>query len=567
MVALISIPLVGIGWLLIDRYRGAAAAAVEKNLQIAVERVGESASGDLVAMEGQLETVANILRDPAFGLPFVKSAVSGAPNLGAVGIYDNKGVKIDVIRKPGDDSVMPETLAPNLKAEVDKAGRAVGEVVASPSGPRLPLVLPVSGSGATWYVLAELPTAKLADQVFALVGQHFDNNHEKLELIDSVFVLDRKLRVVAHPDPELVQTMHDMSKEPVLHALDLSEVGDTAFMRFTEFTGPKGPMFGTVYRPASLPLLIVAQTPRAQALGAFDAARTFVIIAIAVSIVLAIIAAFLITRRVTAPLLELAAFASELGQRKFDKRLAITTGDEFEVVGESMSAAAAALQAGDEQLKKEAAIRSDLGRYLPGQLVDLVIRREHKIELGGERRCVTVLFADVASFTSLTEQHPPDVVVAILNQLFTILTDIVFRHGGTVDKFIGDCVMAFWNAPEEDSAHATHALYAAEDMLRWLEIGNESWRANYGVTIHLAIGVNTGEVIVGNLGSDTRMEYTCIGDPVNVAARLEGLARPQQIVVSRATKDAAGDGFDYLPAGTQRIPGRVEPLELFEVVV
>ena len=154
--------------------------------------------------------------------------------------------------------------------------------------------------------------------------------------------------------------------------------------------------------------------------------------------------------------------------------------------------------------------------------------------------------------------------MAILNQLFTILTEIVFRHAGTVDKFIGDCVMAFWGAPEDQPDHAARAVATAEDMLRWLDVGNEAWQAQYGVTIHLAIGIHTGEAVVGNFGSETRMEYTCIGDTVNVAARLEALARPQQILASRATRDAA-DGADYIPLGTHQVPGRVEPLELFEV--
>ena len=178
-----------------------------------------------------------------------------------------------------------------------------------------------------------------------------------------------------------------------------------------------------------------------------------------------------------------------------------------------------------------------------------------------------VLFADVASFTSLTESFPPDVVAAILNELFTILTEIVFRHGGTVDKFIGDCVMAFWNAPDDQADHAARAVAAATDMLRWLEIGNEAWQARHGVTLRLAIGVNTGEVVVGNFGAKQRMTYTCIGDAVNVAARLEGIARPQQILVARATRDAAPDAADYRAIGAQRLSGRLDPIEVFEVAV
>jgi adenylate cyclase len=157
------------------------------------------------------------------------------------------------------------------------------------------------------------------------------------------------------------------------------------------------------------------------------------------------------------------------------------------------------------------------------------------------------------------------VMVTILNQLFTILTEIVFRHGGTVDKFIGDCVMAFWGAPDDQADHAARAVAAAEDMQSWIEAGNEDWQRSYGVTIRLAIGVHTGEAVVGNFGSETRMEYTAIGDTVNVAARLEAIARPQQILVSEATRQAAGDDFEYVALGSRQVAGKSEAVELYEV--
>ena len=166
-------------------------------------------------------------------------------------------------------------------------------------------------------------------------------------------------------------------------------------------------------------------------------------------------------------------------------------------------------------------IRTDLGRYIPGELVDQIVRRERDMGLGGTRREISVLFADVVGFTPMTEQLEPEHIVTILNELFTILTQIVFRHGGTVDKFLGDCVMALWGAPTEQSDHASRAVEAAEDMLSWLETGNERWQETFGVTIQLAIGVHCGTAVVGNIGSEKRMEYTAIGDVVNVAARLE----------------------------------------------
>jgi adenylate cyclase len=145
------------------------------------------------------------------------------------------------------------------------------------------------------------------------------------------------------------------------------------------------------------------------------------------------------------------------------------------------------------------------------------------------------------------------------------LSEIVFRHGGTIDKFIGDCVMAVWGAPIASDDHAHRALQAAEDMLRFLENANPSWQEKYGMTIRLGIGVNTGAAIVGNVGSDKRMEYTVIGDTVNVAARLEGIAGPDQVLVGEATYARVGDDFEFEAIGERTLTGRSAPSQIYSL--
>ncbi|RLB48759.1 MAG: adenylate/guanylate cyclase domain-containing protein, partial [Deltaproteobacteria bacterium] len=173
--------------------------------------------------------------------------------------------------------------------------------------------------------------------------------------------------------------------------------------------------------------------------------------------------------------------------------------------------------------------------------------------------------ADVVAFTPLTERLSPEEVVSLLNELFTVMTELVFRHGGTVDKFVGDCVMAVFGAPTAQADHARRALDCAEDMMRWLSTANPGWEERYGATVQLAIGVHSGEAIVGNIGSERRMEYTAIGDVVNVAARLEAIARPMQILVSSATKEAVGESHEFAEIGERVLSGRQDPVELWEV--
>jgi class 3 adenylate cyclase len=176
------------------------------------------------------------------------------------------------------------------------------------------------------------------------------------------------------------------------------------------------------------------------------------------------------------------------------------------------------------------------------------------------------MFADVVAFTPLTEQHEPERVVAILNELFTFMTEIIFKHGGIIDKFIGDCVMAVFGAPTSRDDDALRAARAAEEMMRWLEVGNARWKKELGFELQMGIGINTGEAVVGNIGSNKRMEYTVIGDTVNVAARLEALARPGQILLTEVMAEAIEDEFDTASLGEHQLVGKQEPIEIFALV-
>jgi adenylate cyclase len=177
-----------------------------------------------------------------------------------------------------------------------------------------------------------------------------------------------------------------------------------------------------------------------------------------------------------------------------------------------------------------------------------------------------VLFADVVAFTPLAESRPPEQVVALLNELFSMLTEIVFRHDGMVDKFIGDCIMAVWGAARPTPDHARLGLAAARDMVRFLETANESWKAKYDVEIRLGIGVNSGDALVGNIGSDKRMEFTVVGDVVNVAARLEAIARPNQVLVGEGAQIAGGEAFDLEPIGERNLTGRKAPSKVYSLI-
>ncbi|GAB4121731.1 MAG: adenylate/guanylate cyclase domain-containing protein [Sideroxydans sp.] len=181
----------------------------------------------------------------------------------------------------------------------------------------------------------------------------------------------------------------------------------------------------------------------------------------------------------------------------------------------------------------------------------------------GESRQVSVLFSDIRGFTTLSEKRTPEQVVELLNRYFSLQVEVIFRHGGSLDKFIGDAIMAFWGAPLDDAEHARHAVEAALEMGEVLqrfrhELGEAD--ANFDV----GIGIHSGPAVVGLIGSEQRREYTAIGDTVNLASRIEGLTKGvSRILVSRDTMQACGDAFAFQSFGSFKVKGREQEVELF----
>lgn len=222
-----------------------------------------------------------------------------------------------------------------------------------------------------------------------------------------------------------------------------------------------------------------------------------------------------------------------------------------------------------ERREREATI-GIFGRFLdPRVVAGLVEAGELNRDQKPEAREITILFSDIRGFTTLSETRTPEQVVHLLNRYFSKQVAVIFKHGGTLDKFIGDAVMAFWNAPTESPGHAEKAVAAALDMTLALdEFKRELAAGGEGLgDFDVGIGLHTGPAVVGFLGSDTRMEYTAIGDTVNLGSRIEsatkGVAR---VLVSDATKAACGAGsrFQFIHRGQFHVKGREQPVDLYE---
>jgi adenylate cyclase len=209
------------------------------------------------------------------------------------------------------------------------------------------------------------------------------------------------------------------------------------------------------------------------------------------------------------------------------------------------------------------------GRYVSRDVYSQLMANPDQAELGGGRREMTVLFSDIRGFTTVTEKGEPEALVSQLNEYFTRMVEIVFRHKGTVDKFVGDMVMALFAAPLDDPDHAEHAVAAAVDMVKELGELNRAWVAKGMTQLDIGVGVNSGEMIAGNIGSSSIMSYTVIGDNVNLGSRLESLNKEYKtrIIISDATRTRLKGQYETRPLGDVVVKGKSKPVAIFEIKV
>jgi adenylate cyclase len=218
-----------------------------------------------------------------------------------------------------------------------------------------------------------------------------------------------------------------------------------------------------------------------------------------------------------------------------------------------------------ERLAKEEVARANYSRFLPEYVVKQMLENPNSFKLGGVTQTVTVLFADIRGFTRISEHAVPEKIVQLLNRYFSAMTDIIFAHGGTLDKYLGDGLMALFGAPTVTPKDAGNAMAAAVAMQRRMLSINDELQAEGYPEIGIGIGLHTGEAIVGYIGSERRSEYTAIGDTVNTASRLESNAKAGVILVSEVTAKAAKSRYQLAARDPINVKNREQPVPLFEI--
>ncbi|MCK4244339.1 MAG: CHASE2 domain-containing protein [Candidatus Omnitrophica bacterium] len=211
-------------------------------------------------------------------------------------------------------------------------------------------------------------------------------------------------------------------------------------------------------------------------------------------------------------------------------------------------------------------IKSIFSRYTAPEIINKLLTAPGEVSLGGERKELTILFADIRGFTKISEGLTPEKVVEILNEVLTLMVRVIFKYRGTLDKFIGDCIMAVYGAPIPQPDHAQKAVRSALEIQEELKNIEGKWFREIGGKLEVGIAINTGEVIIGNIGSPERMDYTAIGDAVNLAARLEEIASPGEIIISENTYSLVKDLVNCQKMKSINIRGKKQPVSLYKLM-
>jgi adenylate cyclase len=282
--------------------------------------------------------------------------------------------------------------------------------------------------------------------------------------------------------------------------------------------------------------------------------------ALGASLLTALGVAIILANRASKPLYELRRTVEAIGSGDFSARSNLRSKDEFGMVGEAINSMA-------EGLEERKTLLSSIERYVPYKVVDSILHSPESPTLKGERRKLTVLVSDLRGFSEIAESRQPEEVVAFLNRCCEVMSDVIERHGGTLDKFVGDGMMATFGSPNDDPYQEERAVKAALDLQEKISVLSAKCEEENWPVINAGIGIHSGYAVVGSMGSSRHMEYTAIGETVNTAHNLESTTKQfgANILISQYTYNAVRGQFNVKRLGQVRLKGHAEPMVVYSV--
>lgn len=370
-----------------------------------------------------------------------------------------------------------------------------------------------------------------------------------------LYLIDSDGRLLAHPDESQVLKGAVVKDIPIVKAALASEFKQGQ-LRYPDSKSKES--FTAAYAKTALGVTAIAVVPDSTILEAARAVKREAFYVAGRILSVALFAIFVFSITLTAPLETLAELTSEVARGNFAVKAAVHTRDEVGQLGRAFN------QMIDGLLERDR-VKNMFSKFHGSSVTEDLLKGD--LQLGGSKKTVTVFFSDIRDFTKFSEGHTPEEVVEMLNEYFQIMVKIINEHGGVVDKFIGDAIMAVWGAPQAHERDPQNAVKACLEMRKALEKLNEARIGRGKTPIRIGMGLHRGEAISGTIGSSERMEYTVIGDTVNQASRIEASTKTfgSDLLLSEGLAEIAKLDFILENAGSVEVKGKSEPLKLFKV--
>ncbi len=394
----------------------------------------------------------------------------------------------------------------------------------------------------THVVLAEIRLDKL-QKVFASVSER------------TLYLVDNEGRLLSHPDEAKLLKGESFKDNPVVKAAMTSEFKQGQLPFIDKQTNQP---FTAAYTKTALGVTVIAMVPDAVILEAAHAVKREAIYVAGRIVSVAFFLVFLFSITLTSPLETLAELTNQVAKGNFTARSDVRSRDEVGQLGEAFNHMIEGLVERDK-------VKNMFSKFHGSSVTEDLLKGN--LELGGSNKLVTVFFSDIRGFTKFSEGHSPEQVVEMLNEYFQIMVGIINKHGGIVDKFIGDAIMAVWGAPNASERDTQNAVKASIEMRIALNLLNELRATRNQVPIRIGMGLHRGQAISGTIGSSERMEYTVIGDTVNQSSRIEAATKSfgTDLLLSEDMATFVGEEFLLEQAGTVEVKGKEVPLKLFKV--
>jgi adenylate cyclase len=513
-------------------------------MTLMAETVSQS-KGKGITLDGQA-LIQNVLKSNDELLSFAVYSVDAKTGYSEIFFATTSEVLAEFDAKLSDLKTKP---LPQLVNAIAKNPEALGIVNTSPTfkKPMLTIGFLTKESPLThtrWLLRADLRQEPLL-KLFA-----------KRPMI-TAYLVDKEGNLLVHPNTQLVLNRYNVSSFPIVQRYKEAKINNEQM----EFDDEQGVSFLGAYKTLGVgSTAVVAQVETGKALAAITRVQYRSLLVTAIVVGLAFILNFIFSQSMTSPLGVLFRATEKIAEGNFDVKLEPSSNDEIGALTSAFKKMATGLEERDK-------LKSTFSKFHSKEIASRILSGE--IKLGGERKMATVFFSDIRGFTTLSETMSPDEVLGMLNEYMTEMVKVIYKHHGVVDKYVGDAIMALWGVPNAGSQDAFNAVSAALEMRSVLKDFNRKRRSRNQPEIKIGMGIHTGDVVAGNMGSEERLEYTVIGDNVNQAARIESANKEceSDLLISDATCALVKSrGVVVGPAFSIRVKGKSQTLTVHQVI-